>query len=69
MGIQDIDLDSPNITYLESMMIQAMLEKREKYIAEGRKKEAHGAGTIIWLYWRWLHGFPHTEPSVPAELE
>lgn len=58
--IHNIDVTSPDLTNVESMMITAMLEKREEYIRQGRKKEAHGAGTIIWMYWKYIHAFPDT---------
>jgi hypothetical protein len=31
-----------------------MLEKREKYVAQGRNREAHGLGTGIWILWKSL---------------
>lgn len=63
MSLNLIDLESPNISYTESLMLQAMLEKREQYIAKNRHKEAQGAGTIIWMYWKWIHAFPETLPT------
>lgn len=48
----------PGLTEQESFALSKMLEKREQYANQGRAKEAHGAGTMIWILWRALTDSP-----------
>jgi hypothetical protein len=52
--LAEIDLLDPRISVPEARALQLMLEKREKYVDQGRKREAHGLGTGTWILWRTL---------------
>jgi hypothetical protein len=49
-----INLQDKRLTELEAIALSKMLAKREQYVAQGRGREAHGAGTAIWILWSTL---------------
>jgi hypothetical protein len=41
-----------------------MLRKQEDYVWQGRARDAHGAGTMIWILWTHLNDTPNfTDPT------
>jgi hypothetical protein len=68
--LRKIDLDDPILLPVERRALIAMMEKRERYVDQLRHREAHGAGTMIWLLWTTLKDdFPDTVPSDYAPME
>jgi len=49
--LRQINLQDKRLTELESLALSRMLEKREEYVMHGRGREAHGAGTMIFMLW------------------
>ena len=49
-----INLHDKRLTELEASALSKMLTKREQYVNQGRGREAHGAGTAIWILWTTL---------------
>ena len=49
--LSQINLQDKRLTELEAVSLSKMLQKREDYVHQGRGREAHGAGTMIWLMW------------------
>jgi len=52
--LSEVDPSDKRLTELESLAIQRMLEKRQKYVYAGRSRDAHGLGTGIWILWKTL---------------
>lgn len=52
--LSQINLQDKRLTELEAIALAKMLEKREDYVHQGRGREAHGAGTAIWILWTTL---------------
>jgi hypothetical protein len=52
--LSEVDLNDKQLTELEALALQRMLEKRQKYVREGRARDAHGLGTGIWILWKTL---------------
>lgn len=67
--LRQIDLADPTLIPLEREALFKMLEKRERYVEQGRSREAHGAGTMILILWKTLTGdFQDTVPTDCAGL-
>jgi hypothetical protein len=56
MALETVDIHDPELLPLEAQALGLMLEKRELYVSQGRSREAHGAGTMIWILWNTLKG-------------
>ena len=56
--LQQVDPLDPEVSNVEAIALMKMLEKREQYVTQGRAREAHGAGTMIWILWRTLKEKP-----------
>jgi hypothetical protein len=54
--LREINLQDKRLTELEAVALAKMLSKREQYVQQGRAREAHGAGTAIWILWSTLTG-------------
>lgn len=52
--LSQINILDKRLTELEAIALSKMLQKREQYIREGRGREAHGAGSAIWILWATL---------------
>jgi len=52
--LSHINLQDRRLTELEAVALAKMLAKREQYVNQGRGREAHGAGTAIWIMWEIL---------------
>ena len=52
--LSQINLLDKRLTELEAISLAKMLEKREQYVSQGRGREAHGAGSAIWIFWATL---------------
>lgn len=56
--LKDVDPLDPEISNVEAIALFKMLEKREQYVTQGRAREAHGAGTMIYMLWKILKDQP-----------
>ena len=52
--LSQINLQDKRLTELEAVALAKMMAKREQYVHQGRGREAHGAGTAIWILWATL---------------
>ena len=66
--LNDVDPKSPHLTKLERETLTAMLAKREKYVFQGRAREAHGAGTAILIFWQHIVGDRSAIDTMGADL-
>jgi hypothetical protein len=51
MTLLHINVQDKRLTDLEAVSITKMLLKRDKYIIEGRSREAHGVSAAINILW------------------
>jgi hypothetical protein len=49
--LNDVDWNDPRLSETEKAALQKMITKREYYVSKGRAKEAHGAGSMILIFW------------------
>ena len=56
--LSEVNPLDPDISNVEAIALMKMLQKREQYVEQGRAREAHGAGTMIWILWRTLKEQP-----------
>ena len=61
-GLLDINPYDPRLTEAQSRATILMMKKYEQYAYQGRKDDAHGAGTIIRIYWNSITA-PHKNVS------
>ena len=67
--LRQIDLFEDSLLPVERSAIKKMMDKREQYVDQGRAREAHGAGTMIWILYKELTGdFQPTQPTDWAGL-
>lgn len=52
--LSEVNPNDKRLTELESVALLKMLDKRQKYVREGRARDAHGLGTGIWILWKTL---------------
>jgi hypothetical protein len=52
--LSEVNPHDSRVLQSEATALLLMLEKREKYISQGRNREAHGLGTGIWILWKSL---------------
>jgi len=61
-----IDVINPlaiHLSKMESLILTRLLAKREKYMDQGRHREAHGLGQGIHIVWHAIHEFPEEVPT------
>jgi hypothetical protein len=69
MSLEDIDVYDQELLPVEAQALVRMLEKREQYVNQGRAREAHGAGTMIWIMWTTLkNGVPPEDETSYGSL-
>lgn len=54
VNLADIDFNDPRVTPLMELALRRMLDRRERYMYEGRDLEARGVGVGIWITWNTL---------------
>ena len=61
--VAGIDLQSPLLTPPNVQLLQALSDKYEAYIRQGRGREAHAMATAMQIVWRRF-----SEPDIALEL-
>jgi hypothetical protein len=56
MGLRDIDPDDPRLSAREREAFFSALQTFERYVHHGRADDAHGAGSVILIFWLALVG-------------
>jgi hypothetical protein len=59
----DIDFQSPMLSERDAELMRALARRRQRYIEQGRGREAHGVGSAIAIVWQSV-----SQPDIPIDV-
>ena len=64
MNLLELDVDQPEFTVIEKLILREMIDKYEQYMRQGRCFEASGVARAIQITYKRLKGdFEDTQPT------
>ena len=64
MNLLELDIDQPEFTVIEKLILREMIDKYEQYMRQGRHFEGSGVARAIQITYKRLNGdFEDTTPT------